>query len=118
MYVVSIVLYYHEKPIAGMYSTDFNATGGIQLEQHAAAEGSGDFVESRSQQLNELGLDHRVVYVEVGPYDGMLTWGDPDLAGTRLHNLSWSDGEYDYTLLADMPAEDILTLGRSLVCEG
>lgn len=56
--------------------------------------------------------------ISVGPHAGMLTWGDPDANGTRLHCLSWSDGLFNYRLMANQPAEDLLTLGRSLVCTG
>ncbi|MBA2338070.1 MAG: hypothetical protein H0V96_10005 [Acidimicrobiia bacterium] len=46
----------------------------------------------------------------------MVVWADPDPTGTRTHNLYWSDGAFNYALIAERSAEEILTLGRSLVC--
>ena len=61
-------------------------------------------------------LGERAVAVEVGLYDGVLTWADPLVNGVRPHQLWWSDDQYAYYLLADRSAVAITNLGRGMVC--
>lgn len=91
--------------------SEFLGTGGVQFDIDPTDNGESypEYV------LSTLG--ERAVRVEVGDYVGALTWADPDSNGIRPHYLVWSDGQYNYTLIADMEPEHVLTLARDLVCE-
>jgi hypothetical protein len=58
----------------------------------------------------------RTTPVKVGSFDGALTWADPDANGVRTHNLYWSDGKFNYSLIVNRSADATLALGRGLVC--
>lgn len=58
----------------------------------------------------------RAVPIQIGKYQAALVWADPDINGVRSHNLYWADGAYEYQLIAVRPPEDLVNLGRSLVC--
>lgn len=92
--------------------SDFRKRGGIELDQEPDT-GSGSFA---TRLLAELG--DRATAIAVGEYAGALTWADPDVAGTRAHGVYWFDGQYNYALIADRPAEALVTLARTLVCGG
>jgi hypothetical protein len=90
---------------------NFYEAGGIELDR--------DPVESKSQSFVQYLLDtlgERAVKVEIGDYAGALSWGDPEINGIRLHVLTWTDGQWNYTLTADRGPETLVTLGRELVC--
>jgi len=114
---VSVVYYFYHEPVVDLLYSEFTAGGGIQLAQEGV-EGFGSITDAVAGQLWSLGLWDHVVQVEIGPHIGLLNWGDPDRGGTRAHHLSWSDGEHNFSLIADRTAEHLLTLGRSLVCTG
>jgi hypothetical protein len=91
--------------------SNFYEAGGIELDR--------DPVESKSESFVEYLLDtlgERAVKVEIGDYAGALSWGDPEINGIRLHWLTWTDGQWNYTLTADRGPETLVTLGRELVC--
>src|ERR687891_151210 len=92
--------------------SEFRGTGGVQLDRDPTDNGESypEFI------LSTLG--ERAVRVEVGDYVGALTWADPESNGIRPHYLVWSDGLYNYTLIAVMQPEELLTLGREVVCGG
>lgn len=94
-----------------MTVSDFYAAGGLQLDRDPVENG-----ESFAEYL--LSLSQRAVRVEVGEHVGALNWADPNIKGTRLHHLYWSDGAYNYAVYTDRSAEEILSIGRGLVCGG
>lgn len=99
-----------DKPVAATTTFDeFMASGGIHLLRNSIE--TGDFGAFLLEQLGE-----RAVPVFVGPYPAALTWADPTVGGVRTHNLYWADEEFNYGLIAVREPEDIVMLGRSLVC--
>jgi len=93
--------------------SNFFAAGGIQLDADPIDPAAGSFTPGLAARLGE-----RAVAVEVGTYGGVLVWADPLVNGVRTHNLYWSDDAYNYSLIADVSAEKLVALGRSLVCGG
>ena len=102
--------YFLDRPIPEtMTPEEFWAAGGVALEKDAA-EG-GDFAASL---LGEIG--DRAIPIEIGQYRAALTWADPAESGVRTHNLYWSDGASNYTLIAVRAPEAIVNFARQLVC--
>ena len=58
----------------------------------------------------------RAVAVEVGGFDGAITWADPEANGVRTHNVYWSDGKSNFALVANRSAEEAVTLARTIAC--
>lgn len=110
----SAVYYFWDEPVVDVLYSEFTAGGGIQL----AAEGGEELVSMSRMPAEQSQPPGRRVPVEVGPYIGLLTWGDPDANGLRPHHLLWWDGASNWTLLADRGPEDMVEMGRSLVCPG
>ncbi len=104
--------YYLDAPVGSMLVSEFVDAGGVQFSKESV------FDESNSIAARLTRAGDRGIAVDVGSHDGMLVWADPDQSGTRTHNLYWSDGAFDYALIADRGAEEILALGRTLVCSG
>ena len=105
----AVYQYFLDRPLGtGMTPSDFAAAGGIQY-QRDPIEQSAPFARDLLAQLKE-----RAVLVRVRGYDATLTWADPLENGIRTHNLYWSDGFYNYALIANRPAEALVNLGRSL----
>jgi hypothetical protein len=104
----SVYSYFLDADTANMMHSDFVKLGGLELQQDASDQSFATYL------LKELG--ERAVGVEVGSFDGALTWADPDENGIRTHNLYWFDGIYNYALIGDRSATDIVNLGRHLVC--
>lgn len=106
----SIYSYFLDRSLGKMSPDEFLAAGGIQLEQDPVTQdemfAADIFVE----------LGNRATAVRVGPFDGALVWADPLKDGTRSHNLYWSDGTYNYAVIANRSAEELLGIGRGLVC--
>jgi hypothetical protein len=88
----------------------FLANGGIVYERQPLADG-----ESFAAYLLAT-RGERAIPVEVGSHRAALVWADPFPNGLRTHNLYWSDGTFNYSLIADRPAEALVTIGRGLVC--
>jgi hypothetical protein len=107
----AVYQYYLDRPIGGLSRAAFMKAGGIELAQESQA-GNVDFAAS----LFTMGFGDRVTHVQVGPYSGALTWGDPDEGGTRTHNVYWADGVNNYSISADRSAAVVLSLARSLAC--
>ena len=93
-----------------MLVSEFISGGGIQVHKEPVI----DEAPFASYLLTTLG--QRAVEVKVGDYQGALVWADPDSKGIRTHNLYWSDGEYNYALIADLSAQATLNMTRILVC--
>jgi len=113
----TVVTYFAKDFPPGIRLSEFIVSGGIQLHQLPSTtevDESGrsvSFTERLTRQVGARGLR-----VQVGPYNGLLTWADPDVLGTRPHHLYWSTEDADYTLIADVSAEELLALGRDLIC--
>lgn len=88
---------------------EFLADGGIVLSREP-----GQGAPIVAVVLNQLG--DRGVAVDVGQYPGALSWGDPESNGVRAHQILWSDGAFNYTLIADRTAEETVNLARGMVC--
>jgi hypothetical protein len=84
----------------------------IEFDRDAIVNPGESFVD---YILNTLG--ERAIKVEIGDYTGAISWGDPDVNGIRPHALTWSDGQWNYSLTADASPEKLVALGRDLVCE-
>lgn len=106
----SVYAYFLDQDIAGLTRSEILARHGIELDQDRR---SNDM--AFSAQLIEM-FAGRAIAVQVGPFDGALTWSDPDASGLRPHNIYWSDGALEFALSADRSASAILNLARSLVC--
>lgn len=102
--------YYLDQPIEGLRVSEFIKAGGVQVHREPMTEPT-----SFASFLIET-LGDRATPVEVGPHQGALIWADPDVSGTRTHNLYWSDGKDNYALIVDLSANETLNLGRALVC--
>jgi hypothetical protein len=92
-----------------MTTSEFLASGGIQYDRDKV-----DGEPFPQYLVNEV--PDRATPVRVGGYDGVLTWADPIVNGVRSHNLYWSDGEFNYSLIADRPAVALVDMGRSIAC--
>ena len=94
---------------ATMTPSDFLVAGGIQYDR--------DRLDGKPfPDVLLADIPERASPVQVGPYTAVLTWADPLANGVRSHNLYWSDGAFNYGLIADRSALDLVDLGRSLVC--
>jgi hypothetical protein len=103
--------YFLNEPISKDVTREqFMAKGGIELDRDPVA---GEL--SFSEYLLDV-LGQRTVRVAVGNYAGALTWADPDINGLRTHNLYWSDGKYNYSLIANRSAHELVNLGRARAC--
>jgi hypothetical protein len=90
---------------------EFIAAAGIELDRDPTSNGES----FASFVLSTFG--ERAVKIELGNYEAALVWADPEINGIRTHHLYWSDGVYNYSLIADRSPEQLVTLGRDLVCE-
>lgn len=107
-----IYQYFFDRPLAADITTwTFPAEGGVQFERDLARGHS-----FAAYLLTELG--ERAVEIGIGPFTATLTWADPLPNGIRTHNLYWSDGTYNYTLIADRPPATLVNIARRVVCEG
>ncbi|MGI8822088.1 MAG: hypothetical protein ACR2JP_02075 [Acidimicrobiia bacterium] len=104
--------YYLDAPVGPLLGSEFVDAGGIQLSKESVWDERYTIAYRLTMRAD------RGVAVEVGSHEGMVVWADPDRTGTRTHNLYWSDGAFNYALIAERSAEEILALGRSLVCAG
>lgn len=91
----------------------FRAAGGIQLDRDAVTDGGPYTADDVIAQVGD-----RAVRVQIGDYDGALVWADPESNGARPHHLYWSDGTYNYSLIAVRDPQRMVQLGRELVCGG
>lgn len=110
--------YFAESFPPGIRLSEFVASGGIQLDQQPSMteiDESGNSVTYTQRLAVQVGA--RGLLVQLGPYEGLLTWADPDVRGTRPHHLYWSTEDNDFALIADRTAEELLSLGRELVCD-
>lgn len=106
----AVYSYFLDRPLGAATRSDFLAEGGVQVDQEPLTP-DGPFAMYLLATLGD-----RAVPVKVGPFDGALTWADPDVKGNRSHNLYWSDGEYNYSLISNRSAAAVVNLGRTLVC--
>jgi hypothetical protein len=103
-------LFFAESPVSGMLLSEFFASGGLQLYQEMVSDGV-IFAEHLNSEIGD-----RATGVVIGAYNGALTWADPDLQGTRTHNLYWSDGIANYSLIGVREPAELINLGRFLEC--
>lgn len=90
---------------------DLILEGGIYLETVIVPEGD-DAVAFMTQTFGDRGQP-----LIVGGYPGLLSRDDPsDPSNTRPHRVSWFDGEFQYSLVSDRPANEVVDLARSLEC--
>jgi hypothetical protein len=92
--------------------SEFYAAGGIQLDRDPVDNGES----FAAYVLATLG--ERALQIQVGDHVAALVWADPQVNGLRTHHLYWSDDAYNFSLLADMSAERLVTVARQLVCGG
>ena len=108
----SLYHYYLDRSLdVSMTPSTFAQVGGVQFER----EQRTDKTDFATQVARESG--DRAVPVDVGPYRGVITWADPASNGVRTHNLYWSDGTFEYALIADRSAEVLVTAARAFVCK-
>ncbi|HYN37133.1 MAG TPA: hypothetical protein VEV82_09190 [Actinomycetota bacterium] len=91
----------------------FLAAGGIQLDRDLVTDGDPYTAADVIAQVGD-----RAVKVQIGDYEGALVWADPENNGARPHHLYWSDGTYNYALIAVRDPQRMVQLGRELVCGG
>ena len=91
----------------------FRAAGGIQLDRDAVTDGDPYTADDVIAQVGT-----RAVKVQIGDYEGALVWADPESNGARPHHLYWSDGTYNYALIAVRGPQRMVQLGREYVCGG
>lgn len=104
--------YYDAEPIVDRPLSSFFADGGVLL---AAQPVTDDMVfgDDVPEEIGDRGTE-----VMVGEHPALLTWADPDRLGTRTHNLYWSDGVTNYSLIADRRSNELVNLARGLACSG
>ena len=103
--------YFFGSPLdAGLTPEEFWAQGGIQLDMDPLAD-ELPFWQSLRDQFPTL-----VNPVKIGQHDGVVVWADPASNGVRTHNVYWSDGRYNYGLIADRPVATVVDLARDLAC--
>jgi hypothetical protein len=107
----AIYSYFLDRPIGSATPGEFLSMGGLQVEQEPISS-EGSFATYLLAALGE-----RATPVTIGQYEGVLTWADPIANGIRSHNVYWSDGTYNFTLIADRTADEIVGIARSLVCQ-
>lgn len=109
----SLYQYYLDRPLdESMTPSVFAQVGGIQFEREHRTD-TTDFASHLSREVGG-----RAVPVDIGPYRGVVTWADPASNGVRTHNVYWSDGAFEYALIADRSAEALVNAARALVCSG
>ncbi|MEO8625701.1 MAG: hypothetical protein ABI452_03285 [Candidatus Limnocylindrales bacterium] len=105
--------YFAQKPLGGSTTlSGFLGSGGL-LFTIEPAQPNFSFSSYLKGELGDRATD-----VEVGPFDAALTWADPDESGVRSHNLYWSDGAEEYSLIGVRTAAAIVNLGRTIACGG
>ena len=92
----------------GLTVSEFRAAGGIELDRDPVDNGEDFSV----YLLDTLG--DRATKFEIGNRTGALVWADPLINGVRPHYLYWSDGMWNYALMADRSPD----VARDLVCGG
>jgi hypothetical protein len=90
----------------------FLADGGIQLDRESA-DGDPFTAADVVAQVGE-----RAVEVRIGDSEGALVWADPESNGVRPHHVYWSDGTFNYILIAVREPERMVQLARGIVCGG
>jgi hypothetical protein len=90
--------------------SEFYAAGGVQLDRDPVDNGESFAI----YVLDSLGS--RATRIEIGKHIGALVWADPLTNGVRPHYLYWSDGAWNYALMAKRPPVSLVNLARALVC--
>lgn len=94
-----------------MTRPQFYAAGGISVLTSPYDPLAGDYVANLQMELGD-----RVVLVEVGAFDGALTWWDPLSNGVRPHQLSWVSDGLVHSLIGERAPEALVNLARGTVC--
>lgn len=106
--------YFLERPLDDELTVPgFRAAGGIQLDRDAVTDGDPYTADDVIAQVGD-----RAVKVQIGDHEGALVWADPESNGARPHHLYWSDGTYNYALIAVRGPQRMVQLGREYVCGG
>lgn len=106
--------YFLDRPLdRELTAPGFRTAGGIQLDRDAVTDGDPYTADDVIEQVGD-----RAVKVQIGDYEGALVWADPESNGARPHHLYWSNGTYNYALIAVRGPERMVQLGRELVCGG
>jgi hypothetical protein len=108
----SIASYFLGQPLGtSMTRPDFLAAQGILLVRAPLDPGAGELVAVLAGELGE-----RATVVAIGPYQAILTYGDPEANGQRNHYLMWAEAGDTVTLVAERTPEQMVGMGRGLVC--
>lgn len=107
----AVYRYFFDRPLSGTLTPqEFWAQGGIELDLEPLTE------EVPFSEYLLAEYPSRVVPITVGQFNGVVVWADPESNGVRTHRVYWSDGRHNYSLIADRPADDAVTLARSIAC--
>lgn len=90
--------------------TDLYSSGGVYIEVSRIPNAV-----SQVRAMKEL-LGDRAVSVPVGSGEGIVVWADPDINDVRIHTLTWAQGSTFYMIAGDLAADNIVNMGRSMVC--
>jgi hypothetical protein len=104
----AVYAYFLDRDTAGLKHSEFRKLGGIELHQDPGSDSFAAYLLERP--------GGQAVAVKLGTFDAALTWGDPDVNGTRAHGLYWFDGTNNYSLIGDRSASKLVNIGRTLVC--
>jgi hypothetical protein len=107
----AVYAYFLNQSMTELTRSDFMRLGGIEFHQEPVDSTTGSFAAMLLASLGE-----RAVPVQVGSFQGALTWADPDVGGIRTHNIYWSDGLHNFALIANRSGADVVTLARDLAC--
>lgn len=108
----SIYQYFLDRPLDDQITVpEFRSEGGIEVDRDVVTDDDPYGADDVIAQVGD-----RAVKVQIGEYDGALVWADPESNGARPHHLYWSDGTYNYALIAVRAPERMVQLGRELVC--
>jgi len=105
-------LFFFDEPVAGIKLFDLYARGGLLLTREPIRDGVV-FADTLKSEIGD-----RAVEITVGASIGAMTWADPNLRGTRTHNIYWADGVNNYSLIGVRAPEEMVNLARGLACGG
>jgi hypothetical protein len=102
--------YFGASPTNGKSVNQFLRDGGVQLNRETVVVGQ-NWTEELAGRLGE-----RAVRVRIADSDGIVVWADPDADGLRTHNVYWSDGVSNYSLIVVESGPHSLARARNLAC--
>jgi hypothetical protein len=103
---------YANQPVDGGTSAEFLKSGGLSIEMYQGEAGGPTDVEVAREEARD-----RVTDTQVGPYEAVVRWADPNADGLRPHLVIWTDEKgRNYALAGLREAPDLVRIARSLVC--